>query len=115
MEKDALFLLKPDFQDAGDDTRYFCPACAFIEGVLGFYPRLRQSIQVTYVDYPRPRPAIVALLGEAHQGCPVLVLADGSETGELEGVREHGGRRFITGEVAITRYLAARYGIGKPH
>jgi hypothetical protein len=45
----------------------------------------------------------------------VLILADGAETGDIEGVREHGGRRFITNEVAISRYLAARYGIGKPH
>ncbi len=70
---------------------------------------------MTYLDYPRPRPTLVALLGEAHQGCPVLILADGTETSGVEGVREHGGRRFITNEVAITRYLAARYGVGTPH
>ena len=115
MDKDTLFLLKPDFQEPGNDTRYFCPSCAYVEGVLSFYPRVRHSIQVTYVDYARPRPAIVTLLGEAHQGCPVLVLADGSETGGLEGVREHGGRRFISDKVAISRYFATRYGAGSPH
>jgi len=115
MDKDTLFLLKPDFQDPGNDTRYFCPSCAYLEGFLSFYPRVRHAIQVSYVDYPRPRSAIVALLGEAHQGCPVLVLADGAAAAGIEGVREHGGHRFITHEVAISRYLAARYGAGVPH
>jgi len=32
-----------------------------------------------------------------------------------EGVREHGRYRFMSHEVAISRYLAARYGAGVPH
>ncbi|WP_120523935.1 DUF3088 domain-containing protein [Corallococcus exercitus] len=115
MKKDILFLLKPGFQDPGDDTRYFCPSCAYLEGVLGFYPRLRDVLQVTYVDYERPRPSIVALLGEGNQGCPVLVLAPLVKTDGLEGVREHGAYRFITDKVAISRYLAQRHGTGFPH
>lgn len=115
MDRDTLFLLKPDFQDPGDETRYFCPSCAFLEGVLGFYPRLREALRVSYVDYPRPRPAIVALLGEANQGCPVLVLAREARTDGIEGVREHGSHRFITDQAAITRYLTVRYGVGAPH
>ncbi|WP_375754857.1 DUF3088 domain-containing protein [Corallococcus exercitus] len=115
MDTDILFLLKPDFQDAGDEARYFCPSCAYVEGVLGFYPRLRDVVQVRYVDYARPRPAIVELLGEGNQGCPVLVLAPHSRTNKPEWVREHGAHRFITDKVAISQYLAEQHGVGIPH
>jgi hypothetical protein len=70
MDKDTLFLLKPDFQDPGKDTRYFCPGCAYLEGFLSFYPRVRHAIQVSYIDFPRPRAAIVGMLGETHQIAP---------------------------------------------
>lgn len=89
MEK--LFLLKPDFQDINRnaDVKYFCPPCALIEGVLSFYPQLRNQLEVTYVDFVRPRPAIIALIGEANQSCPVLVLEDGSFLNETDDIIQH--------------------------
>ena len=65
MERDVLFLLRPDFRDAAQGEQpFFCPDSALVEGLLSFYPQLRQRLDVRYVDFPRPRPAIVALLGE---------------------------------------------------
>ena len=74
-----LFLLKADFQDASraDGKRYFCPDCVMIEGLLSYYPRLLDELEVKYVNFARPRPALVNLLGEENQSCPVLVFEDG--------------------------------------
>jgi hypothetical protein len=112
--RDTLFLLKPDFQDGGDQ-RYYCPHCAQLEGVLAFYPRLRKEIDVQYVDFPRPRAPIVALRGQDNQDAPVLVMGDSFS---LSPQIEHGsanGHLFISGEENIGRYLAERYRIGLAH
>jgi len=100
MEK--LFLIKPDFQDTkrNAEKKYFCPPCARIEGVLSFYPQLRNQLEVRYVDFARPRPAIIELIGEENQSCPVLVLDDG---------------RFINEPDDIVRYLTENYQIGHMH
>lgn len=100
MEK--LFLLKPDFKDINRnaENKYFCPPCTLIEGLLSFYPRLRNELEVQYVDFVRPRPAIVDLIGEANQSCPVLVLEDGT---------------FINEPNEIVRYLNENHQIGQPH
>lgn len=113
MTKDRLFLLKPDFRkdEAGP---YYCPECALVEGVLSFYPKLRHKLDVQYVEFAKPRIPIVAELGEANQGCPVLILADGRRVLDAAiEVRESNGRRFIPNEAHIRRYLAAAYGVGQ--
>lgn len=109
---DRLYVLKPDWRD-DQGGPWFCPAGALIEGVLGFYPRLRDELQVSYLDHPRPRPSVIDEVGEAHQGCPILVL-DGAFDWPDARVSEATGRRFLKDE-AIIPYLAARYGIGLPH
>lgn len=112
---DQLFLLAHDFRD-GPGAPYYCPECAQLNGVLHYYPQLRHRLDVRYVDYARPRAAIVALLGEANQGCPVLVLgADAPATVPDVPIGTHGGRRFVSGAQAIGRYLAAVHGVGRPH
>jgi hypothetical protein len=45
-------------------------------GVVHRDPRVRHLVEVRFVDYPRPRPEVVALVGEANLGCPVLVLGE---------------------------------------
>lgn len=112
---DTLFLLKHDFPD-GPGQPFYCPECAQINGVLHYYPQLRHVLDVRYVDFPRPRPEVVALIGEANQSCPVLVL--GKAAGKAPGgvhVREHAGRSFVSGATDIGNYLAAVYGSGRPH
>ena len=100
MEK--LFLIKPDFKDLnrGDEIKYFCPNCVTLEGLLSFYPRLRNELEVHYVDFVRPRPAIVDLIGEANQSCPVLVLDDG---------------KFINKADDIIHHLTEHHQIGQAH
>ena len=112
MTTDKLFLLKPDFRK-GEEGPFYCPECALVEGVLSFYPKLRHKLEVQYVDFAKPRAAVVAELGEANQGCPVLVLADGKRLLDTSlEIKEGNGRRFISNEAHIRRYLAATYGVG---
>ena len=61
---DKLFLLRPGFRDpAAGEGNFYCPFSAAIEGVLNYFPHLRSRIDVHEVDFPRPRPAVAALLG----------------------------------------------------
>jgi hypothetical protein len=115
MDKDRLFLLKPDFKDK-DQGPFYCPSCALVEGVLSFYPRLRGQLAVRYIDFPRPRKAIVDEIGEDNQGCPVLILAQ-KPSAAYGGfaVKEYKGKYFISGEMDIRNYLAAAYNVGRPH
>lgn len=117
MNKDRLFLLRPSFADPKAGSELFhCPSCARIEGLLSFFPFLRTELEVSYVTFARPRAGIVALLGEAQQGCPVLVLAAGSSV-EHPAVRTSSatGQRFVSDAADITAYLAAIYGISSAH
>lgn len=109
---ERLFLLNPDWHD-DQGGPWFCPAGAYIEGVLAFYPRLRDLLNVVYLDHARPRPPVIAQVGEAHQGCPVLVL-DGEWDWPDAQLSAATGRRFLQ-DHAIAPYLAARYGVGRPH
>ena len=86
-----LFLLKPNFRDFNrvDGKLYFCPDCAIIEGLLSYYPRLRNELEVHYLDFARPRKVLVDLLGDANQSCPVLVLDDGSFLNEPNDIIQH--------------------------
>ncbi len=112
---DILFLLKHDFPD-GPGRPFYCPECALISGVLHYYPHLRHVLEVRYVDYPRPRPEVVSLVGEANQGCPVLVLGDAAPAA-VDGVPigSHVNRRFVSGAEAIGNYLSAVHQVGRPH
>jgi hypothetical protein len=113
--KDQLFLLRPDWTDQG--RTWFCPACATVEGFLGYYPAVRDQIEVVYVSYERPRASIVALLGEAHQNAPMLVLAEPFAHPDLRDgdIQSANGRLFATDDGPVTRYLAARYGVSPGH
>lgn len=109
--KDTLFILRPGFfKDA--DGPFYCGDSVCVEGLLSFYPQLRDAIDVEYIDAPRPRQPIVALIGEDNQSAPVLVLgqAQTPKDGSI-GVREHGGRRFIDSPADIRRYLSSQYGV----
>jgi hypothetical protein len=115
-QRDQLFLLTPLFPDAkAGPGRYHCPECAQVEGLLGYFPYLRGRLEVSYVDFPRPRPAVVALVGAENQGCPVLVLA-GDPPADVK-VLHHvpTGRNFISGYAGIAAYLAAAHGSSEAH
>lgn len=109
---DRLYLVRPGWHDEHGGP-WFCPAGSVIEGVLAFYPTLREQLEITYLDFPRPRPPVVAEVGEENQSCPLLVL-DGSFDWPDAQLSAATGRRFLQDE-AMLPYLAARYGIGRPH
>lgn len=114
--RDHLFLLSPLFSDpAAGPGPFHCPSCAQIEGLLGFFPFLRSRLEVTYVDFARPRPAIIALLGAENQSCPVLVLGGAVPAGVTVQHHVPTNRDFVTGAPAIAAYLAAAHGISQPH
>ena len=56
---------------------------------------------------------MIELVGEDHQSCPILVL-DGAFDWPEAAASEATGLRFLQDE-AIIPYLAARYGIARPH
>ena len=110
MAKDRLFLLEPGFEDAGG--AWVCHDCTAMEGYLQQFPHLREALEVVYSPFPRPRAAVVELVGEANQGLPLLVLGDAFDSPEA---RDHEGVRFVAESRPIMRYLAARYGSAPPH
>ena len=114
MNRDSLYLLKPNFHDAG--RVYFCPGCAEMLGLLEFYPALKSRLSVQYLNFARPRQELVALLGEEHQSCPVLVLAEPSpKLPPHLKVHQAKGRAFVEGAREIAEYLAHVHGTGLPH
>lgn len=114
-----LFLLNPKYTDSkvgAANQLYYCPHCAMIEGVLHYYPALRQQLDITYLDFPRPRKAIINLIGEANQSCPVLVLTP-VEAGKVDVsyFNEVNGLLFVNTTTDIARFLAEQYQIAMPH
>ena len=112
--KDRLFLLKPDFSDAG--FKQFCSECAMVEGMLSFYPHIRKSLDIKYINFTRPRPEIVAELGPENQSAPVIVLADPATAKKAQNVKpkNHNGKSFLNDPYEVCEYLAAVHGVGRP-
>jgi len=114
---DVLFVLAPDFADpAAGPGAFYCPGCATVSGLLGYFPQLRATLDVRTVGFSRPRAEVAALLGPDHPGCPVLVLDAAAPV--PEGVPVHAaptGRRYVLGANDIGRYLAVTRGVSSPH
>ena len=114
MTRDRLFLLKPDFEDpAFPGQRFYCWHCALLEGVLASFPLLQSKIDVERIAWPKPRKAVVEIVGEENQSLPLLVLAadapDEFATGTFRG------QRFVADKDAILSALSRRHGIPRPH
>ncbi len=112
MDRDTLFVLRPGFTDKG--TRWFCPYSAQVIGFLDYYPEVRDTLEIVELDFPKPRQAVVEMVGEAHQAVPLLVLHPGAESAG-QPVQEAEGRRFVEKTIDILRYLAATRGVPGPH
>lgn len=108
--KDKLFLMKPGFSNAGLGP-FYCGDSTPVEGLLGFFPELRDHVDVTYIDFPRPRQGIVDLIGEDHQSVPVLVLAEGKTGDAGVETKTAGDRRYIDDEKLIRQYLSAQHNL----
>ena len=112
--RDILFLLPIDFDDDGQP--WYCRECIEVRGLLACYPAIAGRLDIRTVDYPRPRAAMVALLGPDQQGCPRLVIADDGWTAPAHlAITTGNGRRIVEGADAIGEYLAAAYGMPRPH
>ncbi len=114
MQRDILFLLKPGFSDPalpGQD--FYCWHCALMEGVLASFPHLGANLDVRRIAFPRPRDEVIALIGEASQSLPVLVLADDAPPGLAPD--SPAGRRFVNTPMAILDVLHRRHGFPPPH
>lgn len=72
MAHDILYLLPPSFPSESG-IQQFCPDCMIVEGMLATVPGLRDRLEIRYVDFPRPRQAIVDFVGPDKQGCPLLI------------------------------------------
>lgn len=113
LKRDTLFILAAPFEDPDLDGTWFCNSCATMEGVLLANPHWTAAIDVKRMPYPRPRREVIALIGEANQALPVLVLADGATP--PDGAKSFEGRFFLDEPKPIARYLAAAYGGAGPH
>lgn len=110
MLKDQLYLMKPNFMNAGLGP-FYCGDSVAIEGLLGFFPELRDKIDLTYIEFPRPRTALIDAIGDDHQAVPVLILAiDSPDFTEID-TRKSNGRRYIDNEKTIREYLSIRHGL----
>jgi Protein of unknown function (DUF3088) len=114
VQRDILFLLKPGFTDPalpGQD--FYCWSCALMEGVLASFPALGANLDVRRIAFPRPRADVIALIGEANQSLPVLVLANDAPAGLPGG--SHQGRRYVNEPMAILDVLHRRHGFPPAH
>lgn len=117
MPNDQLFLLPAGFADpAHGPGLYHCTDCARITGLLSYFPDLRTQLTVDYVDFPRPRPPLVELLGEPYQNCPTLVVHSATSAhAHLLQVSPITGRSYCTGADDISAYLQAAYSVSAAH
>lgn len=114
MTRDRLFLLRPGFEDpAYPGQCFYCWHCALMEGVLASFPQLAEKLDVERIAWPRPRQAVIELVGEQNQSLPLLVLADGATSRHQTG--SHRGRAFIADKDAILAALSERHGFPDPH
>ena len=113
-----LFLLKSDFIDKSidDHTKYYCPHSAMINGVIHYYPKLKELIDVIYIDFERPRRQLIDLVGEENQGCPNLVInkSEVDKNIDVSYFTSYGENLFVNDEFLIAAYLSAKYNIGIP-
>ncbi len=119
MTKPKLFLLKPDFIDRNIDnqTKFFCPHSAMINGIIAYYPKLKELMEIVYIDFERPRKLLVELVGEENQGCPNLVIhkEEIDENADVSYFDSFGEYLFVNSDTLIVKYLSEKYGIGESH
>jgi len=114
MTRDRLFLLRPGFEDPAYPRQiFYCWHCALLEGVLTSFPALADRLDVERIAWPKPRQAVIALVGAEKQSLPLLVLADGTTSPHQTG--SHQGRAFIADKDAILAALSERHGFPDPH
>lgn len=108
MANDTLYLIDPGFEVADrSDGPFVCPFCNQVEGLLASFPQLALDIEVVRVPFQRPRSAVIAVVGEANQALPLLVLGDAPPS----DAKSHGEVRFVADTDRILELLAERHGL----
>ncbi len=113
MPKDTLFILDTTFEDPALEGAWFCPNGAMVYGALAANPHWAEHIEIRRIAFPRPRPEVIAAVGEENQGLPLLLFADPATA--PADAKHANGRAFVQGGIAIGQALAARYGGAGPH
>ena len=112
--RDHLFLLDPLFADPALPGRsFYCRDCITVDGLLAAFPDKGQTLDIIRLPYPRPRPAVIALLGKANQNLPVLVLAEDAPDELADG--EYDGVRFVGDLKRLLHALHVRHGFPEAH
>jgi hypothetical protein len=109
MSRDLLLLLEPGFTrpDHPAEQRFVCPHSTLLEGLLATQPALANRIEVRRLPFPRPRNAVIELVGADNQGLPLLVLAADSPVPPQAA--QHQGRYFLQDARQIATYLAEQH------
>jgi hypothetical protein len=88
----------------------YCSDSAPVEGVLSFFPQLRQLVDIHYLEFPRPREPLVKALGDQYQSLPVLILAaDRKLIDEELQPSNANGKWFFADQSSIRHYLSTQY------
>ena len=62
--RDRLYLLDPQFEDPALPGRsFYCRDCVTIDGLLARFPDKATMLDVIRIPYPRPRDAVIAVVG----------------------------------------------------
>ena len=114
MVKDRLYLLDNEFPDPDLPGRtFYCRDCITLHGLLAAFPDCGEALEVIRIPYPRPREAVIEILGVEHQWLPVLVFAPEAPV-ELADA-EHGGVHFVTDMKRLLHALHVRHGFPEAH
>lgn len=112
--RDRLYLLDPSFTDpAYPDRTFYCRDCITIDGLLARFPDKATMLDIVRVPYPRPRDAVVAVVGEAHQNLPLLVLSANADPALADG--RHDGTYFVSDPKGLLHALHVRHGFPEAH
>ncbi len=111
--RDRLYLLRPGFF-VGDKGPFYCGDSLSVEGLVGFFPQLRNMVDIHYIEAARPREVLVGLLGPDNQSIPVLVIGSSNEAPVQVELQSYQGQKFINVPTDICAYLSAAYTLPTP-
>jgi hypothetical protein len=111
---DRLYILDTQFDDpAFPGQSFYCRDCITVDGLLSAFPKAAATLEIVRIAYPRPRQDVIALLGEANQNLPVLVLDNDAPADLADG--EHEGTYFVGDLKALLHALHIRHGFPEAH
>lgn len=114
MGKHVLFLLKPGFKES-EGGPFYCPDSAGVEGFVAYEPKIEEWVDVKRIEFPKPRQRVIDLVGEANQGCPVLVIDKDSDIPDEATISGDTGRAYISDPTQICNFLGSTFGVARPH